>query len=226
MFKRFFTKKKEVETAEEIASEDKTQFIEEVTPIVNEPIEERTTKEFDPNKIDWLINDSILTFLPRDLYMHYSDSNTKKDQYGPSWQNQGVFFWMNDEPFERKSLPEFFESYERKLFIFDKFPDYIELVSAKAIPWFGMPGEGDKYCLRYEENPINIEEALKLNIIKYVEIIDLNFENLSVLNDRDNYFFLINPEVKFENGLFYLNGKKMALAALYQKKKLKVITFK
>lgn len=226
MFKRFFTKKKEVETAEEIASEDKTQFIEEVTPIVNELIEEPTTKEFDTNKIDWLINDSILTFLPRDLYMHYSDSNTKKDQYGPSWQNQGVFFWMNDEPFERKSLPEFFESYERKLFIFDKFPDYIELVSAKAIPWFGMPGEGDKYCLRYEENPINIEEALKLNIIKYVEIIDLNFENLSVLNDRDNYFFLINPEVKFENGLFYLNGKKMALAALYQKKKLKVITFK
>ena len=226
MFKRFFTKKKEVEIVEEIISEDKTQFIEEINPIVNQPIEEPATKEFDPNKIDWLINDSILTFLPRDLYMHYSDSNTKKDQYDPSWQNQGVFFWMNDEPFERKSLPEFFESYERKLFIFEQFPDYIELVSAKAIPWFGMPGEGDKYCLRYEENPINIEEALKLNIIKYVEVIELNFENLSVLNDRDNYHFLINPEVKYENGLFYLNGEKISLAELYQKKKLKIIAFK
>ena len=78
MFKRFFTKKKEIEIVEEIISEDKTQFIEEINPIVNQPIEEPATKEFDPNKIDWLINDSILTFLPRDLYMHYSDSNTKK----------------------------------------------------------------------------------------------------------------------------------------------------
>ena len=226
MFKNFFTKKKKVEIIEEIVPEDKTQFVEEVNAIENTPIEEPATKQFDSYKIDWLINDSILTFLPRDLYMHYSDSNTKKDQHNPSWQNQGVFFWMDDEPFEKKSLPEFFESYERKPFIFDQFPDYIELVSAKAIPWFGMPGEGDKYCLRYEENPINIEEALKLNIIKYVEIIELNFENLSVLNDRDNYHFLINPEVKYENGLFYLNGEKISLAELYQKKKLKIITFK
>ena len=226
MFKRFFTKKKETETIAEIVPEDKIQSEEEIKPVENEPIEEPETKEFDSNKIDWLINDSILTFFPRDLYMHYLDINTKKDQYDPSWQNQGVFFWMDDEPFERKSLPEFFESYERKPFIFDQFPDYIELVSAKAIPWFGMPGEGDKYCLRYEENPINIEEALKLNIIKYVEIIELNFENLSVLNDRDNYFFLIDPEIKFENGLFYLHEEKISLAELYQKMKLKVITFK
>ena len=226
MFKTFFTKKKEIEIVEEIISEDKTQFVEEVNPIENEPIEEPATKEFDPNKIDWLINDSILTFLPRDLYMHYSDSNTKKDQYDPSWQNQGVFFWMNDEPFERKSLPEFFESFQKKLFIFHEVPDYIELVSVKAMPWFGMPGNGDKYCLRYDENPITLDEALKLNIIKYVEIIELNFENLSILNDRDNYFFLINPEVKYENGLFYLKGEKMALAELYQKKKLKIIAFK
>lgn len=223
MFKRFFTKKKEIETADKI-SEDKTQFVEEIKSVKNDPIEEPTTKEFDPNKIDWLINDSILTFMPRELFMHYFDGSTAKDLQNPSWQNQGVFFWMNDEPFEKKSLPEFFESFEKKLFIFHEVPDYIELVSAKAIPWFGMPGEGDKYCLRYDENPITLDEALKLNIIKYVEIIELNFENLSVLNDRDNYFFLIDPEVKFENGLFYYDKEKISLAELYKKRKLFVIS--
>lgn len=224
MFKRFFTKKKKIETVGEIISKDKTQFVEEIKSVKNDPIEEPTTKEFDPNKIDWLINDSILTFMSRELFMHYFDGSTAKDLQNPSWQNQGVFFWMNDEPFEKKSLPEFFESFEKKLFIFHEVPDYIELVSAKAIPWFGMPGEGDKYCLRYDENPITLDEALKLNIIKYVEIIELNFENLSVLNDRDNYFFLIDPEVKFENGLFYYDKEKISLAELYKKRKLFVIS--
>lgn len=224
MFKRFFTKKKEIETVDKIISEDKTQFVEEIKSVENDPIEEPTAKEFNPNKIDWLINDSILTFMPRELFMHYFDGSTAKDLQNPSWQNQGVFFWMNGEPFEKKSLPEFFESFEKKLFIFHEVPEYIELVSAKAIPWFGMPGEGDKYCLRYDENPITLDEALKLNIIKYVEIIELNFENLSVLNDRDNYFFLINPEVKFENGLFYYDKEKISLAELYKKRKLFVIS--
>lgn len=226
MFKRFFSKKKEVETIENIQSEEKNQFTEEVETIVEVETEEKKEEnKFEPNKIDWLINDSILTFMPRELYMHYWDNNTEKNLQDPSWQNQGVYFWNNNEPFERKSLPEFFENFEKKLFVFNETPDYISLVSAKAIPWFGMPGEGDKFCLRYDDHPITLEEAHKLNIINYVEIIELNYENLGVLNDRDNYCFLINPkEVTFENQLFYLNGEKISLAELYQKKKLLVVS--
>lgn len=236
MFKRFFSKKKEVEIiaeiqlpevnryTEEAKSQEKIQITEKVENVVEVETEEN---KFEPNKIDWLINDSILTFMPRELYMHYWDGTTQKNLQDPSWQNQGIFFWNNNEPFERKSLPEFFETLEKKLFVFTDVPDYISLVSAKAIPWFGMPGEGDKFCLRYDDNPITIEEAYKLNIINYVEIIELNYENLSVLNDRDNYCFLIDPkEVKFENQLFYLNGEKISLAELYQKKKLLVLSVK
>ncbi|MDX6180873.1 hypothetical protein SGQ44_01815 [Flavobacterium sp. Fl-77] len=226
MFKRFFSKKKEVETIENISSEEKNQFTEEVeTNVEVETEEKKEENKFEPNKIDWLINDSILTFMPRELYMHYWDNNTEKNLQDPSWQNQGVYFWNNNEPFERKSLPDFFENFEKKLFVFHEVPDYISLVSAKAIPWFGMPGEGDKFCLRYDDHPITLEEAHKLNIIKYVEIIELNYENLGVLNDRDNYCFLIDPkEVTFENQLFYLNGEKISLAELYQKKKLLVLS--
>lgn len=235
MFKRFFSKKREVEIPEEIKSQEENQNVEEVIiekveteateseAVENKELENEETK-FEPNKIDWLINDSILTFIPRELYMHYWDSATEKNLQDPSWQNQGVFFWNNNEPFERKSLPEFFENYEKKLFVFNEVPDYISLVSAKAIPWFGMPGEGDKFCLRYDETPITIEEAHKLNIINYVKIVELNYDNLGILNDRDNYAFLFNPnEVQYQNQLFYLNGEKISLAELYQKKKLLVL---
>lgn len=223
MFKGFFSKKKKTEP------EPAVQFVEESKPI--EDTESAAAKpsenNFEPNRIDWLINDSILTFLPRELYMHYWDSTAEKDLQDPSWQNQGIFFWTDKEAFENKSLPEFFDNLERKLFIFNTVPDYISLVSAKAMPWFGMPGGGDKFCLRYDDKPITIEEALKLNIIQYIEIIELNYENLSVLNDRDHYSFLIDPnEVQFQNQLFYLNGEEISLAALYQKKKLIVIKLK
>ncbi len=224
LFKKFFAKEKQVENKEEDQILEQTPIVEEEKPVEEVKSEE---KQFEPNKIDWLINDSILTFLPRELFMHYWDSNTEKNLQDPSWQNQGIYFWDYNEPFERKSLPDFFENFEKKPFVFNKFPDYISLMSAKVIPWFGMPGGGDKLSLRYEDSSITLEEAHKLDIINYIEIIELNYENLSVLNDRDNYHFLINPnEVKFENQLFYLNGESISLAELYQKKKLFVISLK
>lgn len=218
MFKWFFNKNKEVKNSEET---EFTAFTEEADPIEKA----ETEQNFEPNRIDWLINDSILSFMPRDLYMHYADANTVKNLQDPSWQNQGLYFWKEKEAFVNKSLPEFFETMDQKLFVINEAPDYISLVSAKAIPWFGMPGGGEKFYFRYEETtPVTLEEAHKLNIIKYVEIIELNYGNLSVLSDRDNYYFLIDPkEVKFENQLFYLNGEEIALSELYHKKKLLVL---
>lgn len=226
MFKRFFTKKNEPEITKNQQTEEPVQFEEEVQSEVQaEDKTETEANEFEPNKIDWLINDSILTFMPRDLFMHYFDANTVKDNNDPSWQNQGIYFWKDSEAFENKSLPDFFENMDRKLFIINESPDYISMVSAKAMPWFGMPGGGEKYFLRYDEStPVTLEEAHKLNIIKYVEVVTLNYDNLSVLSDRDNYCFLINPEeVKYEDTLFYLDGEKISLAELYQKKKLFVL---
>ncbi|QLC66958.1 hypothetical protein LPB248_11825 [Flavobacterium sp. LPB0248] len=216
MFKWFLSKKKDPKSPEKI------EYAEEPKP-TEIPVAQN---KFDTNKIDWLINDSILAFMPRELFMHYSDSTTTKDPQDPSWQNQGLYFWREKEAFENKSLPEFFETMEQKLFIINEVPDYISLVSGKAMPWFGMPGGGEKFFFRYDETtPVTLEEAYKLNVINYVEIVELSHDNLSVLNDRDNYCFLIDPyEVKYEDQLFYLNGEKISLAELYQKKKLLVLS--
>lgn len=226
IFKRFFKKKNEPEITEEYHTEEPVPFQEELPyDAQTEEKTETTENKFEPSKIDWLINDSILTFMPRELFMHYSDSNTVKDLQDPSWQNQGIYFWKESEAFENKSLPEFFENMDRKLFVINEAPDYISLVSAKAMPWFGMPGGGEKFFFRYDEStPVTIEEAHKLDIIKYVEIITLNYDNLGVLNDRDNYCFIIDPaEVEYKDTLFYLDGEKISLAELYQKKKLLIL---
>lgn len=217
MFKWFLSKKKGSKSPEKIECVAEAQPTEKA---------ESAQNKVDSNKIDWLINDSLLAFMPRELFMHYSDSTTIKDLQDPSWQNQGLYFWKEKEAFENKSLPGFFETMEQKLFVINEVPDYISLVSGKAMPWFGMPGGGEKFFFRYDEStPVTIEEAHKLNIINYVEIVELNQDNLSVLNDRDNYCFLIDPnEVKYEDQLFYLNGEKISLAELYQKKKLLVLS--
>ncbi|TDX13375.1 hypothetical protein [Flavobacterium sp. S87F.05.LMB.W.Kidney.N] len=221
LFKKLFNKEQKVESIKE--SEEQIHFTEDQTAVEEPKAEEN---KFEPNKIDWLINDSILTFMPRELYMHYSDAATAKDLQNPSWQNQGIYFWKENEAFENKSLPEFFENMDQKLFVINEAPDYIDLVSGKAMPWFGMPGGGEKFFFRYDEStPVTLEEVHKLNIIKYVKVVELNYDNLSVLNDRDNYCFLIDPkEVKYEDQLFYLNGEKISLAELYQKKKLLVLS--
>lgn len=217
MFKWFLSKKKGSKSPEKIERAEEAKPTEKA---------ESTQNAIDSNKIDWLINDSLLAFIPRELFMHYSDSNTPKDPQDPSWQNQGLYFWKEKEAFENKSLPGFFKTMEQKLFVLNEVPDYISLVSGKAMPWFGMPGGGEKFFFRYDETtPVTIEEAHKLNMINYVEVVELNHENLSVLNDRDNYCFLIDPnEVKYEDQLFYLNGEKISLAELYQKKKLLVLS--
>lgn len=217
MFKWFSSKKKECTNSEKI------EYAAEIKPATKTELEQN---KFETSKIDWLINDSLLSFMPRELFMHYSDSKTTKDLQDPSWQNQGLYFWKEKEAFENKSLPEFFETMDQKLFVINEAPDYISLVSGKAMPWFGMPGGGEKFFFRYDETtPVTIEEAHRLNIINYVEIVELNHDNLGVLNDRDNYCFLFDPqEVKYEDQLFYLNGEKISLAELYQKKKLLVLS--
>ena len=103
------------------------------------------TASFNADKFDWLLNESPLLFQFSDVFSHYFDSNTTKNQQDPAWQNQAIYFWDEAETFERKSLPDTFLDYEKKLFIINKIPEYITVAGGKAIPWFGKPGGANKY---------------------------------------------------------------------------------
>ncbi|PKV52839.1 uncharacterized protein DUF4237 [Aquimarina sp. MAR_2010_214] len=187
-----------------------------------------STKEDKLNspKIDWHINESILTFNNGDAYMHYYNKEAVKNTQDPAWQNQGIYFWNNDEIFEKKSLPDEFLEFEKKIFLINEIPEYITIAGGKAMPWFGKPGGGDKYFFRYENNPISIEEAEKLKILIYFEYVEITENNTSILNDRDNYIFQLDKSVNFKEKEFYYEKLKVSLSELYHKELLKVLKIK
>ncbi|WP_109300015.1 glycohydrolase toxin TNT-related protein [Aquimarina sp. AU474] len=158
--------------------------------------------------------------------MHYFDLKTEIDKNNPAWQNQGMFFWKADEVFEKKSLPDDFLQYEQKTFLLSEIPEYIDIAAGKAMPWFGKPGGGDKYFFKYEDSPITIEEARKLNVITYFNYVTLHENNLSILNDRDSYIFQLDKTIEFRDKEFYYANDKISLSDLYHKGLLKILEIK
>lgn len=178
-------------------------------------------------KFDWLINESILTFdLGGDIFMHYYDSQTEEDKNNPSWQNQGIYFWYDKEPFENKSLPDDFLNFETKTFLLNKLPEYIEIRTGKAIPWFGKIGGGSKLFFSYEDQPIKLPEAKKINAFTYIEKTYLNMDNLALLQDRDNYIFHADKDISFIDTLPTYKGERTTLSELYHTGKLSILKIK
>ncbi len=175
------------------------------------------------SKFNWLINESILTFsLGVNFLMHYFNQKSIKNKQDPAWQNQGIFFWSIDEKFDNKSLPDDFLNYEEKYFMLNKLPEYIEIKSTRVIPWFGKEGGGTKHMFTYNNDAITIEEAFELKCLGYIEFIQLNQDNLSILQDRDNYIFIADNHLSFNDSLPYYKNKVTSLSELYHSGKLKI----
>ena len=178
------------------------------------------------SKIDWEINESTLTFFKGISFMHYYDEKTQKGDNTPAKQNLTDFFWTENESFEKKSLPDYFQDFEKRTFIINNLPEEISIAQGKAIPWFGKPGGGDKYFFRFNDDTITISEIQKLNLISYFEYLELNEKNISILKDRNNYIFKLDDSVVYENQEFYYDGIKTPLSELYHRELLKVMKLK
>lgn len=163
------------------------------------------------------INKSTILFSSGQLYMHYWTENlVSTDRNDPEWQNKVMFFWKAEEPFSKKSLPPAFETYETKHFFFDGDPSNISLQVGKALPWFGMPGLGEKHVCELNGQKVTIPELNELGIIEYVEKVELTNENLDILTNREDYFFLIDDRlIQFQNGNFFLKGKPISIDLAY-----------
>lgn len=178
------------------------------------------------SKIDWEINESTLTFYNGKSFMHYYDEKTQKEESNPAKQNLTDFFWTDNESFEKKSLPDYFQDFEKRKFIVKNLPKEISIAQGKAMPWFGKPGGGDKHFFKFNNNTITISEIQKLNLISYFEYLELDESNISILKDRDNYIYKLDYSVVYENQEFYYGGIKTSLSELYHRKLLKVMKIK
>ena len=163
------------------------------------------------------IEKSTIQLMNHQLYMHYwTDNLVCNDPNDQTWQNQVMFFWKAEEPFPKKSLPPFFETFKIKHFIFVGDTSSISLQVGQAMPWFGMPGLGEKHVCEMNGQKVTIPELNKLGIVDYIEMIELNEDNLDVLTNREQYFFLIDSRITpFRNGNFYLNNKQIPIETAY-----------
>ncbi len=151
------------------------------------------------------------------LYMHYwMDNLVCNDPNDQEWQNKVMFFWKAEEPFPKKSLPPIFETFKIKNFLFVGDISNIALEVGQAMPWFGMPGLGEKHSCEINGQKITIPELNKLGFVEYVEPVELTNDNLDILTNREDYFFLIDDRITpFKNGNFYLKGKPISIDLAY-----------
>lgn len=163
------------------------------------------------------IDKSTIQLMPTQLYMHYwTDNLVCQDPNDQEWQNKVMFFWKAEEPFPKKSLPPQFETFKIKYFVFSGDTSNVSLQVGKAIPWFGMPGQGEKHVCEINGKKVIIPDLNKQGIVEYVEFVELTENNLDVLTDREQYFFLIdNRMTPFRDGNFYLNDKPIPIDVAY-----------
>jgi hypothetical protein len=163
------------------------------------------------------IEKSTLLLRNGQLYMHYwTDGLVCTDRNDPEWQNKVMFFWTAEEPFPKKSLPAHFENFKKKYFLFNNDTSTLTVKVGQAIPWFGMPGLGDKYLCEINGENVTVPELSDSGFVEYIEPVELNKDNLEVLNNRENYFLLIDERITpFQNGSFYLNGQPIPIHVAY-----------
>ncbi len=163
------------------------------------------------------IEKSTILLRTGQLYMHYwTDNLICADRNDQEWQNKVMFFWKAEEPFPKKSLPPHFEKFKVKHFLFEGDTSKISLQVGQAIPWFGMPGLGEKNVCEMNGDKITIPELNKLGIVEYIEQVELTNDNFEILTDKESYLFLIDERITpFQNGNFYLNGQPIPINVAY-----------
>jgi hypothetical protein len=149
--------------------------------------------------------------------MHYwTDDLVCTDRNDPEWRNKVMFFWKAEELFPKKSLPPEFANFKIKNFLFVGNTSNISFQVAQAMPWFGMPGLGEKCVCEMNGQKKTIPELNELRIIEYVEPVELTSINLDTLTNKEDYFFLIDDRITpFKNGNFYLKDKPIPIHVAY-----------
>lgn len=163
------------------------------------------------------IEKSTILLRTGQLYMHYwTDHLICTDRNDQEWQNKVMYFWKAEEPFPKKSLPPEFETFKTKHFLFSGDTSTISLQVGQAMPWFGMPGHGEKHSCEMNSQKVTIPELHELGLVEYIEQIELTHENFEILTDKENCFFLIDERITpFHNGSFLLNGQPIPINMAY-----------
>ncbi len=156
--------------------------------------------------------------MTHELFMHYMTDKLVEEPNNPAWQNQALYFWTKEEPFEKKSLPAEFKNYPTHFFIFNQVPSDLKLSAGEVMPWFGMPGKGTKYFVSSQGSPVPIKQLMEKGVLKKVDLVTLTNNNSSVLQDKQNHFFIMDQkQLQFQNGKFIHNNADILFSDAFEK---------
>ncbi|MEQ8580340.1 MAG: glycohydrolase toxin TNT-related protein [Marinoscillum sp.] len=175
------------------------------------------------------VNGATLRMLNHQLFMHYFDENTSPEPENPAWQNQGIFFWSANEPFEKKSLPPEFQHLEERYFIVNEIPSKYSVSKGDVMPWFGMPGGGEKYFILSGQSQIPINELISSGSLSYLELVSLTKDNMAMLHDREHYYLLLDSEtVRYEpnSDKFFFKNNECSLGEVYKQGGIRIVRMK
>ncbi len=216
IFQKLFSKKQEPQESGESTQPKIGIYQGDTIVSLGDELNFKVVKSLSQDQKDRL-NASTIPILLTQLYMHYwSDGLVCDDPQDQAWKNQAVFFWKAEEPFPRKSLPVEFETLGVRYFIFVESKDEIVLKGGQVVPWFGMPGLGTKYYCEMDNQAVPIAELCKLGVMEYIETAELTPDNLDILTDREQYFYLADEKVaQVKENTFYLHGKPIPIDVAY-----------
>lgn len=216
LFDKLFGKKKE---PIDIANENNHPHIEEGEIIVATQSGDsykaiRNLTQLQSEKLE----NSTISIKTGQLYTHFwTEEPDPTDRADPEWQNKVMFFWKADEPFQKKSLPPFFEELPSQYFFFQGDTAKLAVRSGEATPWFGMPGLGEKHVVEINNEMVTVPELQQLGYVEYFEKIELTDKNLDLLTANEQVFLHpINPLLEFDNGQFYFNNKPISISDAYR----------
>jgi len=163
--------------------------------------------------IEFIITNK-LKIISIQIYEFYPCSDDEKQGMHPQeYYNRNVFFWRESEPFEKRSLPEKFKTFQTKQFISSPLlPDSINVGNGTVAPWFGQPGGGIKYFFGTPEHELEIQEVANKKWIDYVEWQNPSTFNLEGIgNPKDCLLILEKGRVTVADGNFFLEGRPIPL---------------
>ncbi|MGC9458463.1 hypothetical protein [Vibrio genomosp. F10] len=178
-----------------------------------------------PNRLESAIEESTLDILNCDIYMHYSQYGLTEKRGDPEWENQEFHFWLAREKFERKSLPKQFQSFDQRIFFISSDRNDISIVKREVPPEFGMEGGATKYTFVRGKGMLKIRQLARDGVIRYLRPERLDLSNLNILQDKDNYFFLLNHcDLRFIENRFYLDGESLSISEAFKNGYLMIVT--
>jgi hypothetical protein len=145
------------------------------------------------------------------IYMHYWSVNSIAEKANDqNYLNQTKYFWKADESFANKSLPENFENFQQRNFIFTT-SKINNIKTDETIK------TAEKFY--YEENNqiVLIETLLEKGLIEYCIIEDLDEDNIGDMKyyEKDYCVLIVNPNVKYAGNEFYIEEEIISFEIAY-----------